>query len=77
VSERTVYRHKRRGAIYEVLHDNACLECSAAPEFEKMFDEDHFVVYRSIHSAAVYVRPYPEFHDGRFEAIPDPRDSSI
>jgi hypothetical protein len=67
----TIWRHKKRGTTYEILHDNASLQCAAAPEFENMFEDDHWVVYRSLRTGAIFVRPYPEFHDGRFEAIED------
>jgi len=63
------WRHKKRGTTYEVITDSASLQCSAAPEFEKMFDDDVFTVYRSEQTGAVYVRPTEEFLDGRFEKL--------
>lgn len=65
-----LYRHKKNGNVYEVINDCAGLECSAAPEFENMFGDDVFMVYRSVASGAWYVRPREEFLDGRFEAVP-------
>lgn len=63
------WRHKKRGTVYEILTDNASLQCSAAPEFESMFDDDHFTVYQNVATGAIYVRPTEEFQDGRFERI--------
>lgn len=34
------WRHKQRGHVYEVITGCAALQCSAAPEFERMFDEN-------------------------------------
>lgn len=68
VSERR-YRHKKRGTEYRILTDSASLQCAAAPEFEKLFDEDCFTVYQNVATGAIYVRPTPEFFDGRFEEI--------
>jgi hypothetical protein len=36
-----------------------------------MFDDDHWMVYRSIDTGAVHVRPAEEFCDGRFERVAD------
>jgi len=65
------YRHKKRGTTYEIITDTASLQCSAVPQFEQMFDDDYFTVYRSEQTGATYVRPTPEFMDGRFELLPD------
>lgn len=65
------YRHKKRGTVYEIVTHDASLQCSAAPEFEGMFEDDTFTVYRSVDTGAVYVRPTPEFLDGRFEPVGD------
>jgi hypothetical protein len=64
-----LWRHKKRGTTYQVVSAHAALQCSAAPEFEAMFDDDYFVVYRSVATGTFYVRPAPEFADGRFERI--------
>lgn len=66
----TLWRHKKRGTVYTVLFDAASLQCASAPEFETLFDDDHFVVYQNVRTSAVYVRPAPEFFDGRFERLP-------
>jgi hypothetical protein len=70
------YRHKKSGGEYEIITDSASLQCSAAPEFEKLFDEDCFTVYQNIATGAIYVRPTPEFFDGRFEQI-DPAARNV
>ncbi len=61
------WRHKKRGSVYEVLTDNASLQCASAPEFEQRFDR--WTVYRDVLTGAMYLRPTPEFKDGRFELI--------
>lgn len=65
------WRYKKRGSVYEVLTNSASLQCSAAPEFEDMFEEDDWTVYRNVETGAIWVRPTPEFMDGRFERVPD------
>ena len=63
------WRHKKRGTIYEVLTNGASLQCSAAPEFEKLFEDNAWTVYRSVETDTIYIRPTAEFLDGRFERI--------
>lgn len=65
----TIWRHKKRGTTYEIVTDSAFLQCSAAPEFERAFEDDAWTVYRSLQTGAVYIRPTEEFLDGRFERI--------
>lgn len=64
-----LWRHKKRGTVYEIITRDASLQCAAAPEFEELFDDDTFTVYRSVDTGAIYVRPTPEFEDGRFERV--------
>ena len=61
------WQHKKSGRVYEVITDSASLQCSAAPEFEELFADDWFTVYRDVATRAIYVRPTPKFLDGRFE----------
>lgn len=63
------WRHRKRGIVYEIIATSANLQCSAAPEFEAMFDDDHFIVYKSVRTGAFWIRPAPEFLDGRFEKV--------
>lgn len=66
------YRHKKRGTTYVVLHEAVSLQCATVPDFEGMFENDYWVVYRDLKfRGRVYVRPYAEFHDGRFELLPE------
>ncbi len=65
----SVWRHKKRGTHYEVLTDRASLQCSAAEEFERMFEDDVWTVYRNIETGHVWIRPTEEFLDGRFERL--------
>lgn len=67
----TLWRHKKKGLVYEVIDDSASMQCSAAREFERMFEDDSWTIYRSTRTGAVYVRPTPEFLDGRFEKVAD------
>lgn len=63
------WRHKKRGTVYEVITDQAGIQCSADPAFEERFEADTWTVYRNIKTAAVWVRPTEEFLDGRFEMV--------
>jgi hypothetical protein len=67
MTEQTLWRHKKRGTTYEIITDSASLQCSAAQEFEDLFADDNWTVYRNVDTGAIYVRPTPEFLDGRFE----------
>lgn len=65
------WQHKKCGYLYEVITDCASLQCSAAPHFESMFDDDNWTVYRNIKTGTIWIRPTPEFLDGRFERAAD------
>jgi hypothetical protein len=65
------WRHKTRGSVYEVLDTNAAIQCSAAPEFESMFEDDAWIAYRDVRGGSIVSRPAPEFLDGRFEIVED------
>jgi len=60
----TTYRHKKRGTLYSILHDNAVLQME-----DEKHDNRRMVVYCPIAGCATYVRPYDEFFDGRFEEV--------
>lgn len=63
------WRHKKRDTVYEVLFDSASLQCASAPQFEGMFEDENWTVYRNVKTGAVSVRLTEEFLDGRFEPI--------
>ncbi len=54
-----VYRHKKRGTEYTIIAPSASLESN----MERM------VVYQDRASQQVWVCPYDEFFDGRFELV--------
>ena len=64
-----LWRHKKRGTVYEVLYDAAGLKCATEPEFEHMFDDEHWTVYRNVKTGAISIRLTEEFNDGRFEKV--------
>ena len=63
----TAWRHKKRGTVYRVLHDNAPMQEEQTEG--RRFDDEPMVVYQDVASGAVYVRPVVEFYDGRFEQL--------
>ena len=63
------WRHKKRGTVYEIVSTSASIQCATAPEFEKMFEEEWWVVYRNTTTNAIWVRLFEEFMDGRFERV--------
>ncbi len=66
-----LWRHKKRGTVYEVVTDSASFQCSAARDMETLFEDDDWTVYKNVATGSWHVRPTPEFLDGRFEQIPD------
>lgn len=58
-----VYRHKVRGTFYEVVG-------TATLQIAGEHDDAPVVVYQGEHGE-LWVRPFAEFHDGRFELIED------
>lgn len=62
------WRHKKRGTTYTVIGQAVV---QAAPMVS--LSEGHVVtVYRADSSGTLWVRPFAEFRDGRFERIPAP-----
>jgi len=64
-----LWRHKKRGTVYEIITASAALQCASAPQFEEQFEDIAWTVYRSISTGIFYVRPTGEFQDGRFELV--------
>lgn len=54
-----IYRHKKTGGLYRVVFSEAVIEATL----------ETAVVYRSVDDGPVWVRPYAEFFDGRFEQV--------
>lgn len=63
----TRWRHKKRGITYRIIADRASLQCSTSEEFEKRYENEHWIVYQAEMSGNVWIRPRTEFLDGRFE----------
>lgn len=55
----TIYRHVKTGNHYVILSRDALIEATMT----------RAVVYQAIDHDAVWVRPFDEFFDGRFEAV--------
>lgn len=53
----TVYRHKKSGSFYIKISDKVL--CGSEP----------YVLYRSAETGQSWLRPFDEFHDGRFEPL--------
>jgi len=67
----TKWRHKKTGGTYEIVGENAALQCSSYPEVEAALEDDVFTIYRNVRTGALYIRPTEEFMDGRFERVPE------
>lgn len=52
----TIYKHVKSGGLYVLEIQNALLEVN----------KESVVVYRSLETNQVWVRPHKEFFDGRF-----------
>lgn len=52
-----IWRHKKTGDLYTVVDDNFTIE--------KTMEQG--VLYQNLGNHRKWVRPYEEFHDGRFE----------
>lgn len=65
----TRWIHKKRGTVYEIVTDNAAIQCSTEPFIEQRYGEEKWTVYRNVETEMMYVRLTNEFLDGRFEKI--------
>lgn len=54
---RDMWKHLKSGGLYRVLADPGYIEETL----------EHVVVYQCCKDGRVWVRPFNEFHDGRFE----------
>lgn len=68
----TLWRHKKRGTVYEVITDHAHIQCASEPVIEDMVGNVEWTVYRDVKNWSIWVRRTAEFLDGRFERIEGP-----
>jgi len=65
----TLYRHKKRGTTYRILH-GAVMQHSYAENDGPSLDGVAVIVYQDVQEPhKVWVRPGSEFFDGRFEKV--------
>jgi len=65
-----MWRHIKRGGLYEVLTHSASMQCSTHAACEKFFEGEPWTVYRDAHHPEkVYFRLTAEFLDGRFKEV--------
>ena len=60
---RYLWRHRKRGTVYEIIGP-AIMQAESSS-----LNESACVIYRSVESGTMWVRPTCEFFDGRFEEI--------
>lgn len=61
IKPRELWRHKKRGGIYEVIHRGRM-------QIDGNLDHEKVIVYRA-EDGTIWVRPEYEFMDGRFERV--------
>lgn len=66
-SEPELWRHKKRGTVYRILHNNITMQEEQTEG--RRLDDEPMVVYQDVKSGAVYVRLVVEMWDGRFEQV--------
>jgi len=54
-----IWRHKKTGGLYVILDEDAVIEKTL----------ERATIYRSLSDNRTWVRPFDEFHDGRFEVL--------
>ena len=62
--KKTLYRHKKRGGLYEILDLGPANLQLDGPD-----DGAEVVIYRSHQDGRIWVRKKYEFFDGRFEEV--------
>ena len=65
-----LYRHRKRGTTYRILHGDEYGTCFASSSSVAQIDHEPMIVYQDIADGRVWVRPRSEFFDGRFEKLP-------
>jgi len=54
-----IWRHKKTGGLYVILDEDAIIEKTL----------ERATIYRSLIDNRTWIRPFDEFHDGRFEVL--------
>lgn len=54
-----IWRHKKTGGLYIILDEDAIIEKTL----------ERATIYRSLSDNRTWIRPFEEFHDGRFEVL--------
>jgi len=54
-----IWRHKKTGGLYIIIDEDARIEAT----------DQRATIYRSLSDNRTWIRPFEEFHDGRFEVL--------
>lgn len=70
----SVWRHKKRGGIYEIVDNDAAVQISNSlfTDVAVALEEERWVAYRPVNGHRLFFRMAEEFLDGRFEKVAAP-----
>lgn len=73
----TIWKHKKRGGVYEIVDDDASIQVSSIGDDEvaAVFEDEVWFAYRPVDGHKLYFRMGNEFLDGRFERVAAPSPS--
>lgn len=54
-----IWRHKKTGGLYTILDEDFKIEATT----------ERGTLYQNLQSGERWIRPFSEFHDGRFEVL--------